>query len=130
MEQRTVTVLGEAAGLAGGHQRLRYLATADGRRWVVSAVRPHFAPEGQTVVYRLDEDGEFAYDVVEHDGFDLDGAQAEFEREYRQGTLREPAPLPEPTSGTTASPESIAALRKAVEAAAAGRLHIVPDPDL
>ena len=67
-------------------------------------------------------------DVVEIDGFDLDAAQAEFERRYRAGDIPDRAePLPEHVPGKLATEEACQALREAVEAARAGRLHMVPD---
>lgn len=123
----TITVLGQTTGLAGTHQR--HLQTPDGRRWLVSAYRGGFFPHGQTLVFRADEHGDFdGDDVVEIDGFDLDAAQAEFERRYHAGDIPDRAePLPEHVPGELATEEACQALREAVEAARAGRLHVVPD---
>lgn len=124
-----ITVLGEATSTHGARQR--HLLTPDGQRWVISAYRGRFFPDGQTLVMRADPTGEFhGDDVVEHDGLDLDAAQAEFERRYRAGTLPEPAPAPAPSGSELAFEESCQVLRDAIAAAQAGRLHIVPDPDL
>lgn len=126
-----ITVLGEATTPHGAQQR--HLRTPDGQRWVVSAYRGRFFPEGQTLVMRADATGEFhGDDVVEREGLDLDGAQSEFERRYQEGTLPEPpAPLTDPEAATElASEAACERLRQAIRTAQAGRLHIVPDPDL
>lgn len=127
-----ITVLGQATTTHGTHQR--HLRTPDGQRWVVSAYRGRFFPQGQTLVLRADEHGDHnGVDVVEIDGVDLDAAQAEFERRYREGTLPEP-PTPitdyEAAYAELASEEACEPLRQAIRAAQAGHLHIVPDPDL
>lgn len=127
MAQQTTTVLGETTGLAGTRQR--HLQTPDGRRWVISAYRGRFFPEGQTLVFRATENGDFdGDDVVEINGFDLDAAQAEFERRYRAGLIPDQVePCPEHLAGERATEEACRALSEAVEAALAGRLHVVPD---
>lgn len=124
-----ITVLGEATTPHGVHQR--HLRTPDGQRWVVSAYRGRFFPEGQTLVMRADATGDFhGDDVVERPGLDMDAAQAEFERRYRAGSIPAPAKQPTPASAERASEEACQVLRAAIEAAGAGRLHIVPNPDL
>lgn len=127
-----ITVLGQVTTTHGTAQR--HLRTPDGRRWIVSAYRGRFFPQGQTLVFRADEHGDHnGDDVVEIDGLDLDAAQAEFERRYREGTLPEPsAPITdlEAIDAELASEEACERLRNAIRAAQAGRLHIVPDPDL
>lgn len=126
-----ITVLGEATTPHGAQQR--HLRTPDGQRWVISACRGRFFPQGQTLVLRADEHGDHAGDdVVEMDGVDLDAAQAEFERRYQEGTLPEPpAPLTDPEAATElASGEACERLRQAIRTAQAGRLRIVPDADL
>lgn len=126
-----ITVLGQASTIHGTAQR--HLRTPDGQRWVISAYRGRFFPQGQTLVLRADEHGDHAGDdVVEMDGVDLDAAQAELERRYQEGTLPEPpAPLTDYEAATElASEEACERLREAIRAAQAGRLHIVPDPDL
>lgn len=127
-----ITVLGEATTTHGAHQR--HLLTPDGQRWVISAYRGRFFPEGQTLVMRADATGEFhGDDVVEREGLDLDAAQAEFERRYKEGNLPEPsAPITDlnATYAELATEEACEALREAIRAARAGRLHIVPNRNL
>ncbi|WP_435113766.1 hypothetical protein [Nocardiopsis synnemataformans] len=120
----TITVLGETTTLSGARQR--HLRTDDGQRWVVSAYRGRFFPEGQTLVMRADAHGDSTGDdVVELDGCDLDAAQAEFERRYRAGTLPAEQPRPEHQPGVLADEEACQALRRALFPAR--RLHITPE---